>query len=504
MHLLSTTGEPLCLYGVGNEQEDLEEETVASIGAACGNLCHEHRQEGSNLQIFLPPLVLDNPVHLSTFTNRLIERLMKEDKRYKRKREEEGKEEGKEEGQEAFSIQFAHHHEADETGQFSQRGELEHVLAFAKATAEGSLITRDLVTTPANDLNPTTFRAFVEHLVSQHADVLSMKALSDEECRELGMTLYLSVNEASAHPASFVHVTYTPPPSSSSQEEEGEMKRIALIGKSVTFDAGGYSMKSPSNMELMKFDMGGGAAVTGTLKAIALLQPPNLVIDFILPMCENMVSDTSTRPGDVVSASNGLSVEILNTDAEGRLALADALVYATSLTNKGIAPSSSSSSSSSSSRNLPPVTQVVDMATLTGACMVSLGLDVAGVWSNDDSLFDELHQASTQSAEHVWRLPLHKSYKKGLVSSLADLKNMGPSRYAGAIYAALFLQHFVGSNPSLYAETGEELPIYEENDDKKVSWAHIDMAGPVWDYKSKQGTGYGVKLLTSFLVNKVH
>lgn len=209
-------------------------------------------------------------------------------------------------------------------------------------------------------------------------------------------------------------------------------------------------------IELMKFDCGGAAATLGTAKAVSLLQPENVQISFVIAACENMVSAEAMRPGDILTASNGKTIEVLNTDAEGRLTLADALVYA---------------------EETAGATTIVDVATLTGACIVALGDGMAGFWASDDGLAARLQESSDASHEPVWRMPLVKAYNEMIKSKIADLRNIGtPGHGAGSITAALFLQNFVS---------------------EETEWAHVDIAGPVWN--DGKATGYGVKLLTGWL-----
>ena len=232
-------------------------------------------------------------------------------------------------------------------------------------------------------------------------------------------------------------------------------KKVALVGKALTFDSGGYNLKAGagSMIEMMKFDMGGSAAVLGAAKAIGLLKPEGVEVHFIAACCENMISDKAMRPGDILTASNGKTIEVINTDAEGRLTLADALVFAEAL----------------------GVDQIVDMATLTGACLVGLGDEYAGLWSPDDDLLKALEDSSAATGDKIWRMPLAKEYMDQCKSPIADLKNVG-GRAGGAITAALFLKEFV----------------------EKTPWAHIDIAGPVWNDKKGGATGFGVRLLVDF------
>jgi leucyl aminopeptidase len=230
----------------------------------------------------------------------------------------------------------------------------------------------------------------------------------------------------------------------------------------LTFDSGGLNLKpSGSGIETMKMDMGGAATTFGTAKAIAQLKP-DVEVHFISAVTENMISGRAMRPGDILTASNGKTIEVNNTDAEGRLTLADALVYTEKL----------------------EVDAIVDLATLTGACLIALGEDIAGFWSNDDTLAEQLRQAASNAGEKLWQMPLEEKYFEGMKSPIADMKNAGP-RAGGAITAALFLKQFV----------------------EKTPWAHIDIAGAAWTDKEKEytgagGTGYGVRTLVNWILSK--
>jgi leucyl aminopeptidase len=235
-----------------------------------------------------------------------------------------------------------------------------------------------------------------------------------------------------------------------------------LVGKGLTFDSGGYNLKTAgSQIEMMKYDMGGSAAVLGAARAIAQRRPEDVEVHVIVASCENMISGGAIHPGDILTASNGTTIEINNTDAEGRLTLADALVYASKLEPDAI----------------------VDLATLTGACVIALGEEIAGLWSNSDLLADALLGGALLGGESLWRMPLQASYKRGLKSTLADLKNTGP-RPGGSITAALFLRDFVAEG---------------------IAWAHIDIAGTVWSDKERGqnpagATGFGVATLVNWIV----
>jgi leucyl aminopeptidase len=324
------------------------------------------------------------------------------------------------------------------------------VLESQMAICAGVEMARELVGGPPNLVNSLSLEAAVRSLASDFD--LDLTVLDEKDCRERGMGAYLAVAQGACVPPRFLHLVIHP---------KGIVKcRVVLIGKGLTFDSGGYNLKTGgSQIELMKFDMGGCGAVLGAARSLAELRPEGLEIHVISATTENMVSAEAIHPGAIITASNGKTIEINNTDAEGRLTLADALVYAC-----GLKPDA-----------------IVDLATLTGACVVALGEEIAGLWSSNNELANQLLEASRAAGEPLWRMPLQQSYKDGLKSALADLKNTGP-RPGGAITAALFLQEFV---------------------DDQIPWAHLDIAGPVWNEKGKGSdpsgaTGFGVRLLVNW------
>jgi leucyl aminopeptidase len=329
--------------------------------------------------------------------------------------------------------------------------ELEKKLKYAEDVCSGIIFGRELVNAPANVLTPGVLAEEASKIASLYSDVLSATILDAEQCKELKMGSYLGVAAASANPPHFIHLCYKPPGGTAKT-------KLALVGKGLTFDSGGYNIKTGPgcSIELMKFDMGGSAAVLGAAKALGQIKPPGVEVHFIVAACENMISGTGMRPGDIVTASNGKTIEVNNTDAEGRLTLADALVYAC---NQG-------------------VEKIVDLATLTGACVVALGPSVAGIFTPSDDLAKEVLAASEISGEKLWRMPLEESYWESMKSGVADMVNTG-GRPGGAITAALFLKQFV---------------------DEKVQWMHIDMAGPVWNDKTKTGTGFGISTLVEWVL----
>ena len=319
---------------------------------------------------------------------------------------------------------------------------------------EGVELARRLVAAPPNSLTPLEMSIQASKIAKDHG--LEIKILEKNECEDLGMGAYLAVAKGSDLEPKFIHLTL--------KSKSPVKEKIALVGKGLTFDSGGYNLKvGASQIEMMKYDMGGSAAVLGAAKALGAIKPDGLEIHFIVAACENMINGSAVHPGDVIKASNGKTIEINNTDAEGRLTLADALTYAS---------------------NLKP-DSIIDLATLTGAIVVALGNDVAGFWTNNNTMAKDLKTASSQAGEELWQMPLQKSYKDGLKSHIADMKNTGP-RAGGSITAALFLEEFF---------------------DKNIKWAHIDIAGTCWTDKNKGihpsgATGYGVKTLVQWIKNK--
>ncbi|WP_341526983.1 leucyl aminopeptidase [Nostoc sp. UHCC 0302] len=326
----------------------------------------------------------------------------------------------------------------------------EEAINRANQIVSGVILARQLVAAPANAVTPITLADTAKAIANDHG--LQVEILEREDCEKLGMGAFLGVAQASDLPPKFIHLIYKP---------EGTPKRkLAIIGKGLTFDSGGLNIKGAgSGIETMKIDMGGAAATLGAAKAIAQLKP-EVEVHFISAATENMISGHAMHPGDVLIASNGKTIEVNNTDAEGRLTLADALVYADKL----------------------GVDAIVDLATLTGANVIALGDDIAGLFTPNDAVASELEKAAETSGEKIWRMPMEEKYFEGLKSGIADMKNTGP-RPGGAITAALFLKQFV----------------------KDTAWAHLDIAGPVWadkenGYNGPGATGYGVRTLVNWVL----
>jgi leucyl aminopeptidase len=312
----------------------------------------------------------------------------------------------------------------------------------------GVATVRDLVNTPAGHLHPKDLADAAVRLATKSG--LEVEVLDERALRRRGYGGILGVGQGSANPPRLVRIAYRP---------ARPTAHLALVGKGITFDTGGLSIKPPLGMEWMKSDMGGAAAVIAATVAIAQLRVP-LSVTTYAPLAENMPSGSATRPSDVLTMYGGRTVEVLNTDAEGRLVLADALVRA--------------------AEDEPDV--VVDLATLTGAQLVALGTRVAGVMGNDDTTRDLFHRAASDAGEATWPMPLPEELRKGLDSQVADLTNHDPGRMGGMLVGGLFLREFVA----------DDLP-----------WVHVDLAGPAFNkedaygYTPRGGTGYGVRTLVT-------
>lgn len=329
---------------------------------------------------------------------------------------------------------------------------VDEAIAKAQQLSAAVNFARDLANEPPNVCTPTWLAQRSKEMAAElglEATVFDHKQLIDK-----GMNLIDAVGRGSKEPPVLVHLVWRP--------EGTPKKKVALVGKGMTFDSGGYSLKPPASQLDMHLDMGGAVAVLGAAAAIGRLKPQDVEVHFIVPSAENLVSGEAYKVMDIIKAYNGMFVEVHNTDAEGRLVLADALSYAQ---EQG-------------------VEAIIDCATLTGACVVGLGMETAALFSDHDSLADALLGSAERSDEALWRLPLVKRLNKQLDSTVADIKNVSAARWGGAITAALFLQRFV-----------EDVP-----------WAHIDLAGPAmagaaWEYIPKGGTGYGVLLLADWLLS---
>jgi len=283
---------------------------------------------------------------------------------------------------------------------------------------------------------------------------LKCDVLDEAKMEKLGMGSLMSVSIGSEQPAKLIVLKYEPKKSTA---KKGEL--LALVGKGITFDTGGISLKPGEGMDAMKYDMSGGASVVGAMRAIGLLKPSVPVLGIVAAV-ENMPDGKATRPSDVVTAMNGKTIEILNTDAEGRLILADAVAYA----------------------EKQGATKIVDMATLTGAVIIALGDVYTAVLGNDQDLVNDIIECGKEVGENYWQLPIGREYSKGIKSEIADIKNIGPSRKAGTIVGAVFIEEFVD----------------------KAKWAHLDIAGTAWSdgerpHQAKGPTAVAVRTLVKMV-----
>ena len=325
----------------------------------------------------------------------------------------------------------------------SPKAELQNALQEAAATADGVDLARTLGNLPANICTPGYLADEAKKLAREFK--LEVEVLERKDMEKLGMGSFLSVAKASHQPPKLVVLKY---------EGKKSAKRLALVGKGITFDTGGISLKPAGEMDEMKFDMSGAGSVLGALRALAGMKAPVNVVG-IIPACENMPGGAATKPGDVVTTLSGQTVEILNTDAEGRLILCDALSYA-------------------EQRFKPDA--VIDIATLTGACVIALGNVATGLFANDPKLAEEIRAAGDDAWDRVWQMPLWEDYQEQLRSNFADFANIG-GRPGGAITAACFLARFT----------------------RKLRWAHLDIAGTAWKGGREKGsTGRPVPLLVRF------
>ncbi|NNH93845.1 leucyl aminopeptidase [Pasteurella multocida] len=333
---------------------------------------------------------------------------------------------------------------------FSAEGDVaQQAVNHAKAIALGVRAAKDVANCPPNVCNPV-YLAEQANALATRSDLIKTTVLGEKDMADLGMNAYLAVSQGSVNEAQLSLIEYRNHPNP-------DAKPIVLVGKGLTFDAGGISLKPAESMDEMKYDMGGAASVYGVMNAIAELKLPLNVIG-VLAGCENLPDGNAYRPGDILTTMKGLTVEVLNTDAEGRLVLCDTLTYV--------------------ERFEPEL--VIDVATLTGACVVALGAHNSGLISTDDKLAKDLELAAAQSTDKAWRLPLGEEYQEQLKSNFADLANIG-GHWGGAITAGAFLSNFTD----------------------KYRWAHLDIAGTAWLQGANKGaTGRPVPLLVQFLINQ--
>ena len=346
--------------------------------------------------------------------------------------------------------------------------EFEQGIRYGEYIVKGVTTACDLVNEPASFVHPETLMKEAFNIEKESQGTITAQVLDRQECERLGMGAFLGVAKGSEREPKFIILKYNPKSATSAfvKATADKAKKICLIGKSITFDSGGISLKPSLGMEEMKSDMAGGATVLGVFKILAHLDKIVNISSYgeiygILPACENMPSGKALKPGDVVRGLNGKTAEVINTDAEGRLTLADAVAYA----EKYIQPD-----------------EIIDLATLTGACKVALGENIAGLFGNNDTFTKLFIKITQEEGEEVWQLPLYKPYLKLLKSDIADLKNVSSRGWGGAITGALFIGEFV----------------------VKAKWIHIDIAGPSYVTSSSGiansgATGWGVLSIISYL-----
>ncbi|MCI0469114.1 MAG: leucyl aminopeptidase [Nitrospirae bacterium] len=324
-------------------------------------------------------------------------------------------------------------------------------LELLDVTVRAVNFAKDAINTPSNDMTPSIFGSIAESLKSKK---ITVKILDKGDIEKEGMGAYLSVSKGSDEPPKFIIVEY----------KGGKGAPIALIGKSITFDSGGISLKYAEGMEKMKYDMAGGAVVLAAIKAASELDMPLNIVG-ILPAAENLPGGSASKPGDIVKTITGKTVEIINTDAEGRLTLADAIGYAI--------------------RHYKPQS-IIDIATLTGACAIALGDEAIAMMGNDEGIISNMKKASEEIYERVWQMPLYDEYKDYIKGDASDIKNSG-GKTGSLVTSAYFLKEFVGATP----------------------WVHLDIAGTAWNdkdkpYAPKGASGIGVRLLINFLNEYCH
>ncbi len=341
---------------------------------------------------------------------------------------------------EKFEVEEVNIYRADDKG-----------IEIGKIFAEAQNYARALVNEPGNVINPITLAEEAQKLAREYG--LECKVFDEKQIQEMGMMALYSVGKGSATPPRFIHLTYKP---------QGKPKeKIAIVGKGLTFDSGGLNIKPENYMRTMKMDKSGACAVLGIMKAVAQLKP-QVEVHGIIAAAENMPDGNAYRPDDVIRARNGKYIEIDNTDAEGRVTMADSLSYASELKPD----------------------KIIDMATLTGACMVALGEYTAGLFTNAPDFANEIKEIAKRTGERVWELPMDdERLRKKIKNTVADVLNTG-GRYGGAITAAMFLEEFVGEG---------------------IKWVHLDIAGPAWSkeeygYYTKGGTGFGVRTCLEYIM----
>jgi len=422
----------VCLLGLG-EQGEINHETIRRWA---GNIVQKSRKVAARRVAIVAPKLDD----ADALVGALVEGLWLADYRFLDYKKEEAR---KAENKAIREVNIIYD---------GARSRAKEVMAQAAIGVLGAIFARDLVNQPSNMVHPRDLAAAAANIAEQ-SERIDIETFNREALTKEGFGAILAVAKGSAEEPYLVHLIY---------KADKPLERVALVGKGITFDSGGLSLKTAESMADMKVDMAGAATVLGVFRALMLADLP-LEIHGLIPACENMPSGRAARPGDVITSYGGKTIEIINTDAEGRLILADALAYATKIIKPDI---------------------MLDLATLTGAAMVALGETVAALMTPDEELARSITRAAAATGENIWRLPLVKDYLPKYRSDIADIKNIHDDKWAGAIMGGLFLREFV---------------------DESIPFAHIDIAGPVWaakngiSYNPKGATGFGVRTLLEWL-----
>ncbi len=426
------------LVGLGK----LEKLQPLTIQRACAAAARHLQQTGAH-SITLACLLDNAPLDPETQTQTAIEGTLLGIYTFKKYKQADTQNNGNGRGITSIAVM------TDSTPQSSLEATRQRAIAFAEATN----FVRDLVNEPPNVMTPTELANRASLVAKQFG--LDFEVLDRPQMQELGMGGLLAVSQGSAEPAKFIIMHYRGAPTHSEKD-------VVLVGKGITFDTGGISIKPAENMQTMKGDMAGAAAVIGAMYAIAALKPA-INVTVLVPTTENMPGGKSYRPGDILRIMNGKTIEIVNTDAEGRLVLADALSYAV---------------------QKEQATTIIDVATLTGAIVIALGPVMAGLFCNDDALNAEIIEAGQQVGEKFWRMPLDEEYAEAIYSDVADIKQTG-GRPASSVKAAKILEHFVGN----------------------TRWAHLDIAGTFFSdvkrsYAEKGATGFAARTLAELVLKR--
>lgn len=419
----------MCM-GLGKKSEFVLDDFRTTLGKVAGSL----KKKVDSMSVAIPEEIITSDVLIQAAIEG-VELASYEFEKYKEKNKKDR------------TFQSLHLITNEKLGDKKSKEIIERATLFANATK----LARDLVNEPPTIATPT-YLAKLAKDIAKSSPQINVQIFDKPELEKMGMEAFLGIARASETPPKFIYLEYSP-------EKPKGKEKLALVGKGITFDSGGINVKPGDHMSDMKMDMAGAAIVLGVFSVINEIKP-SIPVMGLIAATPNLISANSIVPGDVVKAYNGKTIEILNTDAEGRVTMADSLSYAVKM----------------------GATEIIDFATLTGACLVALGEDIAALFVNDRNFADRIKAAATTTGEKMWEMPLTKEYKKMNKSEVADIANIPNSRYGGTITAALFLQEFIGNS----------------------KWAHLDIAGPAYANRNyelgpKGGTGFGVRAMLQLL-----